>query len=704
MALVPYTITALAESDAQGTDGKNIVAGATCSMYSQPSDSVVTLYDDAAGSNGSTAKVTGANGQVVVYVEQGRYRVNVNASDSFVTVSSDVPIDVDTFANLAASSPVQDGQRFICQERANANYILQPSGYTALAGDVTFANGRVGELQIDSEVNVRWFGAKGDNLTDDTAPIQSAIDRMRGLTSKPQGGGKVYAPKGIYRTSGKLEVYSDITLLGDGKTLTYIKPLDTAVFTANQAVVQSVDFESTQGTNLWDYYSPYPNGLVMGAGIDKLCIDGNRSNVANAGGLFIYGGKWTFGDVSVISTDGHGIWTEAGIPGTSTAGDDLHDYLNMHESYAENVYICNANKHGWFYRGPNDSAMTDLQIKTCGWGGLFQESTGNNSVGNLEISSLHAYSCNCTHDANGAMVTLANANVQFLYVDAPARRGLLTENSATIIDQLFVLGHDRDKLGFDGITFNVATQVNMIRNSEKDRSSGVAGKFLVVNQPSIIGQLRTVKGAGSTVSQKIVELNAQCNIKNAVIEGYNVAGSVGIDVSAQKCDINANMKGCDTGIDYSTAGRNKIYLNALDCVTDINNVASYASSDSVEIQTSNESLSAQRVGRSTIKGLSIERFDIGYNASITPTPRGYSSLKVGTLAGTLSFNTPTNPQDGDLLRIQMQQDGTGGHAVVFSSDYKTNYSDTGNTAFKRASLEFYYDGAFWIQNYFSGWL
>ncbi len=171
MALVPYTITALAESDAQGTDGKNIVAGAVCSMYSQPSDTVVTLYDDAAGSNGSTSKVTGANGQVVVYVEQGRYRVNVNASDSFVTVSSDVPIDVDTFANLAASSPVQDGQRFICQERANANYILQPSGYTALAGDVTFANGRVGALiggSNNTSITV--------NVPSDFSTVQDAID------------------------------------------------------------------------------------------------------------------------------------------------------------------------------------------------------------------------------------------------------------------------------------------------------------------------------------------------------------------------------------------------------------------------------------------------------------------------------------------------------------------------------------------------
>ncbi len=89
MALVPYTITALAESDAVGTDGKNIVAGAVCSMYSQPSDTVVTLYDDAAGSNGSTSKVTGANGQVVVYVDPGSYRVSVNAVDSYTLVGAE---------------------------------------------------------------------------------------------------------------------------------------------------------------------------------------------------------------------------------------------------------------------------------------------------------------------------------------------------------------------------------------------------------------------------------------------------------------------------------------------------------------------------------------------------------------------------------------------------------------------------------------
>ena len=60
MALVPYTATALAESDADGTNGKNIVAGAVVSASALVGGAVATLYDNASGSNPSTSKVTGS--------------------------------------------------------------------------------------------------------------------------------------------------------------------------------------------------------------------------------------------------------------------------------------------------------------------------------------------------------------------------------------------------------------------------------------------------------------------------------------------------------------------------------------------------------------------------------------------------------------------------------------------------------------------
>jgi len=79
MSLVPYTVTALAESDAVGTGGRNIVIGAVVTLQT-PEGSVVTLYDDAAGANPSTAKTTGAKGFVVVFVEHGEYQTFINGN------------------------------------------------------------------------------------------------------------------------------------------------------------------------------------------------------------------------------------------------------------------------------------------------------------------------------------------------------------------------------------------------------------------------------------------------------------------------------------------------------------------------------------------------------------------------------------------------------------------------------------------------
>lgn len=54
-------------------------------------------------------------------------------------------------------------------------------------------------LLEDVQVNVRWFGAAGDNSADDTAAIQAAIDAVEDL-----GGGEVFFPRGIYKITDTL--------------------------------------------------------------------------------------------------------------------------------------------------------------------------------------------------------------------------------------------------------------------------------------------------------------------------------------------------------------------------------------------------------------------------------------------------------------------------------------------------------------------
>jgi hypothetical protein len=64
----------------------------------------------------------------------------------------------DTFSALEASTRTLTGSEFVCRERANATYILQAPGYTALTGDATFANSRVAALQISGDLKTKQYG------------------------------------------------------------------------------------------------------------------------------------------------------------------------------------------------------------------------------------------------------------------------------------------------------------------------------------------------------------------------------------------------------------------------------------------------------------------------------------------------------------------------------------------------------------------
>lgn len=75
-----------------------------------------------------------------------------------------------------------------------ANVTKDPSKgiYVAKAADTTGAGGAWVRV-IDSPVNVKWFGAKGDGVTDDSAAIQAAIDFFAtGRTAS------IWIPRGVY--------------------------------------------------------------------------------------------------------------------------------------------------------------------------------------------------------------------------------------------------------------------------------------------------------------------------------------------------------------------------------------------------------------------------------------------------------------------------------------------------------------------------
>lgn len=70
-------------------------------------------------------------------------------------------------------------------------------------------------LHVAASVDVRWFGAVGDGVTDDTASIQAAIDYLAGRAI-PYTGGVCIIPAGIWLVSG-LQAKTAVVLSGSGQ-------------------------------------------------------------------------------------------------------------------------------------------------------------------------------------------------------------------------------------------------------------------------------------------------------------------------------------------------------------------------------------------------------------------------------------------------------------------------------------------------------
>src|SRR5712664_1658123 len=69
-----------------------------------------------------------------------------------------------------------------------------------------------------------------------------------------------------------------------------------------------------------------------------------------------------------------------------------------------------------------------------------------------------------------------------------------------------------------------------------------------------------------------------------------------------------------------------------------------------------------------------------------------------TLTAARLVGAPLNPTTGQRMTFTFIQDGTGGRNVTWNAVFKVSWIDTGNTASKRSSIAFIYDGTNWNQD------
>lgn len=157
-----------------------------------------------------------------------------------------------------------------------------PAATTPLSGSEQFPlvqNGVTKRAPISAAVpfvNVKTYGAKGDNATDDTAAIQAAVDAVFAA-----GGGTIYFPSGTYLVTSIVKNWTSaitVNLKGEGKRSTKLKKL-------GGGTAPILDFSSIPG--VIETYSE----------IADMWIDGN--NVAGAGIRVTNWGRWVARNLNI---------------------------------------------------------------------------------------------------------------------------------------------------------------------------------------------------------------------------------------------------------------------------------------------------------------------------------------------------------------------------------------------------------------------
>lgn len=131
-------------------------------------------------------------------------------------MSTNFPTALDTFTNPTPenylNSPSHSGQHSNVNDAIEA--IEAKLGIDGSA-DTNSIDYKINNMQTSFGINVKDFGAVGDNVTDDTEAFQDALDAAAGLDDGE--GHTVYIPAGIYKITDTLVMGKYTVMQGEGK-------------------------------------------------------------------------------------------------------------------------------------------------------------------------------------------------------------------------------------------------------------------------------------------------------------------------------------------------------------------------------------------------------------------------------------------------------------------------------------------------------
>ncbi|CAB4216899.1 Pectate lyase superfamily protein [uncultured Caudovirales phage] len=262
------------------------------------------------------------------------------------------------------------------------------------------------KLLWSGQLNVKHFGAKGDNSNDDSTAIQAAIDYLEATT-----GGTVYLPTGDYVVNSRINItwpnvvdlnsVQRVTLKGDGTGFTRI--LD---HRAN--VTSSIDYASPDAT-IQINFTGHTVGHINGGSFWVNNKFGGFSiiSVTNPGcgsGIYLNTVAYIHIEDVVIESFKYGIYgsnfLSSSISNSQLTGNAFNIFFELNETYVPPNYTSN----------PNSILIDNVAVSWGSSNGIYIARGTNVTIRN------------CAIEANGTMGNVNTAAI--LYAGAPQEGGI----------------------------------------------------------------------------------------------------------------------------------------------------------------------------------------------------------------------------------------------------------------------------------------
>lgn len=366
-------------------------------------------------------------------------------------------------------------------------------------------------LQAKETISLLQGGAYRDGLTETSTRANAVTSYANSSTTCKI----VTSPAGVYLMSSPLLVYSNISLVGDGRFVSLFKIDDgadvSAIETHNLAAMKAVVAPGAWLTSV---------GVPYGFTIEGIGIDGNKANNTQGSGMDLYGKGYTLKDILIFDCYDYGIHSTCGNVGGQT------DETDMPECSIGPVWIKGCLDHGIFFEGPHDGNINEASIATCKNVGvtaiglyMYSDYSKTNGAGN--VGDVHTYDCDIGFQSN-----VFNLNIFGGIIGESCRKqGVVIAGGDVGINRISAYLNNKDDGGVPAVE--------------------ISGDDVTISNLS--------SRSGSFDSTPLLITGDSVNVNGAVLDGEGVA-TFGFETASNHTTVNGAVKDCDTGMSLGYSG------------------------------------------------------------------------------------------------------------------------------------------------------